>query len=272
MSGIHVLCLNRMVIKNRRFTYIIMAANIIGTVTIFSALAVFLVVGILNRYRTRSELKTYNIYTSIVSNMIENILKKQHDHRNNIAALAESCDNDDMQKLSDRLEDITRHSVSDTAAYSFLHMENQLLVGLLYCKYQDALYQNKDMQVQINMYNYKSRARDLEIVDMAGVLIDNALEATSDSEKIYITIGKRLSEQTDHRFYLQIENPGPMVSEDVLKKMFSPYVTSKEDKSGHGLGLNILKNTVKKYEGMLTVTNTYPEGTETPYMCISILI
>jgi nitrogen fixation/metabolism regulation signal transduction histidine kinase len=57
---------------------------------------------------------------------------------------------------------------------------------------------------------------------------------------------------------LSIEDNGPGFSEDILKKAFEPYVTTKSH--GTGLGLAIVKKIIEEHEGIIVVENIKSGG------------
>ncbi|NWH05489.1 two-component system sensor histidine kinase NtrB [Desulfobacter latus] len=52
---------------------------------------------------------------------------------------------------------------------------------------------------------------------------------------------------------------GPGIDEDLLKKIWTPFFTTKE--MGTGLGLGIIKNIIQAHQGEITITNAQPCGT-----------
>ncbi|EIM64449.1 two-component system sensor histidine kinase NtrB [Desulfobacter postgatei] len=52
---------------------------------------------------------------------------------------------------------------------------------------------------------------------------------------------------------------GPGIDEDVLKKIWTPFFTTKE--MGTGLGLGIIKNIIQAHHGEISITNAQPSGT-----------
>jgi len=52
---------------------------------------------------------------------------------------------------------------------------------------------------------------------------------------------------------------GEGIKEDILKKIWTPFFTSKD--SGTGLGLGIVKNIIKAHNGTITISNANPNGT-----------
>jgi len=52
---------------------------------------------------------------------------------------------------------------------------------------------------------------------------------------------------------------GEGIKEDILKKIWTPFFTSKD--SGTGLGLGIVKNIIEAHNGTITISNAKPDGT-----------
>ena len=87
-------------------------------------------------------------------------------------------------------------------------------------------------------------------------LIQNAQDAmVSNTKKPSIKINT-----TKYKNYLvlSIEDNGPGFSEDILKKAFEPYVTTKSH--GTGLGLAIVKKIIEEHEGIIVVENIKSGG------------
>jgi len=91
-------------------------------------------------------------------------------------------------------------------------------------------------------------------------LIKNALEAvtgniTSDSQ---IRVSTRVGDEDGQTFVeLAVCDCGPGFSEEMLDKLFEPYVTTKI--KGTGLGLAIVKKIVEEHGGIIQAENA-PEG------------
>ena len=86
-------------------------------------------------------------------------------------------------------------------------------------------------------------------------LAQNALDALSNMPAPKIVMETRV--QDDHvRF--SVEDNGTGVREDVLARIFEPYVTTKP--KGTGLGMAIAKKIVEEHQGSVTVVNVKPHG------------
>ncbi|CAM8313382.1 NtrY Signal transduction histidine kinase involved in nitrogen fixation and metabolism regulation [Candidatus Methylopumilus planktonicus] len=87
-------------------------------------------------------------------------------------------------------------------------------------------------------------------------LIQNAEDAmVSNTKKPSIKIN---TNKYKNYLVLSIEDNGPGFSEDILKKAFEPYVTTKSH--GTGLGLAIVKKIIEEHEGIIVVENIKSGG------------
>ena len=86
-------------------------------------------------------------------------------------------------------------------------------------------------------------------------LVQNALDACAGSVDPCVTITTRVE---DNRVHLIVDDNGSGVREDVMSRIFEPYITTKP--KGTGLGLAIVKKIVDEHRGRIIVSNTKPHG------------
>lgn len=90
-------------------------------------------------------------------------------------------------------------------------------------------------------------------------LFRNGLDALQDTPEPLI--GVRLYEEGD-RAVIHVWDNGPGIAEEVGKKIFEPFVTTKKEGIGVGLGLSISFKIVKDMRGDFRVANRDPRGAE----------
>ena len=92
-------------------------------------------------------------------------------------------------------------------------------------------------------------------------LISNALKFSRNSTEIFIEV---LS--VDNTVYISVQDQGPGISEDELKKLFKKFgrLSSRptSGESSIGLGLSIVKSLAEKLNGEITVRSVVGKGTE----------
>ena len=215
--------------------------------------------------KQKAIIDNYNKYLPIVDELIEQVRGRQHSYDNNIqslSALAMTC-NDYESLRSELLKNIDVMSHSDLPIF-LLKFNLKLLSGLLFQKYSVAAKQGIHMDFTIKNYNIQSAVPEYIIVEAVGILMDNAIEASSENDTIYITI-----DCTQNKFHFHIMNVGPTFTSEFYKNIFTRgYTTKSSTGRNHGLGLNHLLEMSKKYNGRLGVGNEQRRGTE--YLFFSI--
>lgn len=89
---------------------------------------------------------------------------------------------------------------------------------------------------------------DIEIEQVLINLINNAVDATEDSEDKWINIklGKTSSE-----YIIEISDSGAGIPLSVQSKMFDPFFTTKPIGKGTGLGLSIVRDILHNHGGSI---------------------
>ncbi len=65
----------------------------------------------------------------------------------------------------------------------------------------------------------------------------------------------------DASVFVSIQDTGPGIPSDDLKKIFNPFYTTKPPDKGTGLGLYLSQDIVKRHQGVLSVSSAFGEGT-----------
>lgn len=87
-----------------------------------------------------------------------------------------------------------------------------------------------------------------------GELIYRAIENVARNAVKYSPAGSRIAISATHeadsdRLVLAIRNPGPVVSQDDVEKIFHPFTRLQESESGYGLGLAITRRAMEAHGG-----------------------
>lgn len=209
------------------------------------------------RYRLqkqKQQLEAYNNYMPIIDQLITQVRINQHEHDNNIQTIsALPYTYNSYDDLSTALDNFSCHLLEKNAMVPFLKINLKLLAALLYNKQAYAESQSKTLHITIESYHLITKVPEYELVDILGILINNALEAINPGEGAYIGINSN-----HNRICLTTKNKGPAVTPELTEKFFTKgYTTKNFDAESHGLGLFQLKKLVDHYGGEVTLSNEF---------------
>jgi signal transduction histidine kinase len=115
----------------------------------------------------------------------------------------------------------------------------------------------QDVAIQVRLGEEAALVRgDLEQLVQAGLAVAlnglDALEGGGTGGVLQLAV--ETAARGRHRFHvLRIDNDGPPIPEDMLERIFDPFVTSREQ--GSGLGLSIAARIVDAHEGWISAAN-----------------
>ncbi len=90
-------------------------------------------------------------------------------------------------------------------------------------------------------------------------LINNAGQATHDDASGLITV--RTGMRDTNHVYIDVEDNGHGIPQDILPKIFDPFFTTKDVGEGTGLGLSIVYKIVEQHGGRISVASKVGVGT-----------
>ncbi|MEA3314846.1 MAG: HAMP domain-containing sensor histidine kinase, partial [Campylobacterota bacterium] len=146
-------------------------------------------------------------------------------------------------------------SIEDTLKLVNSIYEKEKIV--IYTEYEENLltlgYPNEINQVIINILN---NARDI------------ILEKNSDVKTVLIKTYK----ESDNLLSITITDCAGGVPEDIIDKVFDPYITTKSEDKGTGIGLDMSKTIVEKVDGSISVENIITKIEDKEYLGASFKI
>lgn len=224
---------------------------------------------IVDAERKRTQLEMNELYYDAYDELILLIRERQHDmksHINAILGMIYTIDNyDDLVESQKKYCDDVIGKNKETKL--LLSIGNPLVAGFLFRKYQDA--QKFDIEIECKVASKENNffVPEYELIEMLGILIDNAIEALSirtvHGKKIYVEI-----KDTNENLQILVANISQYYGPDEICKFFQKDYSSKG--KGHGIGLHKLKKVVKEKDGDIMVTNEKID--ENNYLQFSIIL
>jgi nitrogen fixation/metabolism regulation signal transduction histidine kinase len=99
------------------------------------------------------------------------------------------------------------------------------------------------------------KAREPELLRVFNNLVKNAVQAVGDGEgRVEVVLFEE-----NNQYIVQVKDSGKGISEELKKKIFLPYFTTKS--GGTGIGLAIVKNIITELGGSITFDSETGKGT-----------
>ena len=92
-------------------------------------------------------------------------------------------------------------------------------------------------------------------------LIVNAAQAIEPGDRAQNTITVRARSMDKDRICIEVQDTGPGISPQMLRRIFDPFVTTKPAGRGTGLGLSICRRIVHSLEGTIEIQSHPGQGT-----------
>lgn len=174
-------------------------------------------------------------------NLVKEMRKIRHELKNNYFHMSILLKEEKYQELS---EFVSKLYVEKLETAVEIKTGNRYANMILNQKVNDARNQNIPVQVKANLTEELPIQKE-ELCAIMFNLIDNALEASKKIDNPNVTIEATMIQSF---FQLTIKNK---VASPVLET--NPELrTEKNEKSNHGIGLTIVREIVKKYDGMIS--------------------
>lgn len=271
-----ILTVNSSVIATIIAKYIKSSDNIYY-INIFYILIAFLIIVIINILLVSSrdkidaqqkELDAYNAYMPIIDQLILEVRERQHNHDNHIQSirmLPTVCSGYD--EICTALSDCTSQMIAENQSSSLLKLNLKLVAGFLFSKINYAKSCNKTLEIHINNFQLITCVPEYVLIDLIGILVDNAIEAAPEEDTIYLHLNS-----IDSKIIIKTSNPGPTVTPQFIDTISQTEYSTKHVTDGkpHGLGLPTLIKIIKKYNGELTIENEINKTTT--YICFQLVI
>ena len=199
------------------------------------------------------ELKGYELYNGAYEEIVEVIRMRQHEfenHLNAILCMGSTIHNYD--ELVDAQKEYCKEMVQENKLNKIVKPRVEpVITGFLYTKISQAESFGIEVQCEVHAIDTKQIIKTHDLIEVIGILIDNAIDAIKeyDGQKIII----RLAKEEAAGFVVEIANTSRVFQHSELEK-FCEYGYSSKG-SGRGLGLARLKMIADKNAAELSIEN-----------------
>lgn len=233
-------------------------------------------------HEIKNPLNFVNNFSEVSGELIEEVREVLGEVREKVPEDARDEIEGILGDLTSNLEKINRHGKrADGIVRSMLdHSRAQsgerraVDLNALFKQYADLAYhamRAKDQRFNVTWEeDLDSGVGEVEVVpqDLSRVflnLITNACHATFERAKAdsqYQPCIRLSSKRQDDRAEFRIRDNGPGIAQDMIKKIFEPFVTTKPTGEGTGLGLSLSQDIVSQHGGLMGVESVPGDFTE----------
>lgn len=197
----------------------------------------------------KERLDAYDIYLPVISDMVDELRKNQHDYHNHIQTIRmmKASEAYTEEEMDGYIEEIKEQGVWT----KLLKMENRILAAFLYSKIGESRKKGVDIQLNLEHYEMSTSLTDYELVEIYGVIIDNAIEATARVlEEEGPKVVKIKITGTEYKNRLEVRNPSTYISTKEIQSFFRRGYSTKE--GSQGIGLYKVKQAIEKEKGKIS--------------------
>ncbi len=198
------------------------------------------------------EMELQKAYEGSYQDLVQSVRMRQHEFDNHLVALCGVYKTADTVEELIRRQSLYRGELEKHNQYNrLLSLQSPVLAGFLYSKFDRA----QEMGCRIS-YSVKTAGEDTlripeyHVIELLGILIDNAVEALEHQEdgQIYVELA-----ETGRAIRIIVRNTSEYVPQGDIVKFTKNGYSSKG--TGRGLGLASLALIVNQYDGELKVCN-----------------
>ncbi|MCM1386132.1 MAG: GHKL domain-containing protein [Bacillus sp. (in: Bacteria)] len=200
------------------------------------------------------------LYYDAYDQLIMLVRERQHDMKNHIGAiLGMVYATDNYEELAEKQKEYCHYVMEQNEKTKLvLSTGNPLISGFLYSKIQEAESKGIKMEYHIGVMKIERVLPEYELIEMMGILTDNAIEALSktdeEQKEAFKEIRILLKElEEENCVELTVANTSKHYDDDMTQHFFESGYSSKG--KGRGIGLSKLKRLVKEKKGDIIVSN-----------------
>lgn len=197
-------------------------------------------------------IETYNKYSPIIKNLIEEVRRKQHDfknHLNTIYGIAQvAADYEVRDDISQYIRSLN-YELKDLDL--LIQINNKVLSGIIYNKVCFAREHGINFEFDVKSNLSDSTLEDYKLSEVLNNLLDNAFEAAcaSEDKKVVLTI-----EENEKHHVIEVKNCGVFIKPEHISRIFDKGFSTKAAR-GRGYGLYNVKKIIESVKGQIQLLN-----------------
>ncbi|WP_181907310.1 sensor histidine kinase [Cohnella lupini] len=202
---------------------------------------------------------TQEVYVEEINDMFTSIRGQRHDFLNHVQVIHTMVQMNRTEQLKSYVSELVKETrdVSD-----IVHHSSPALAAFVQAKLTVSLGKSISFTYELpDRWNaQETTVKVIDVVKILGNLVDNAFDETSNLPLGQRQVHASISINKEDRIELQVSNKGRTIDSAERERIFAPGYSTKGE--GHsGLGLAIVQERVKHYNGDLSLQSDDANGT-----------
>lgn len=201
--------------------------------------------------KNEQELKIYKLYIKPMEELTKDIRARQHEfdnHMNAILNMHVTIDNYDELVKAQSAYGRGIYDDRSRCNSSLLRISDKILAGFLYSKIIGAP-EYAEIDIQVLSQEIVTSVSEHSLVEIIGVLVDNAFEAaTPERSKVEMILDSK-----DDKLIFAIKNQVENLTMGEIAHFFEKGFTTKKNREGRGFGLYQANRIALSHNGEITV-------------------
>ncbi|KMY41498.1 sensor histidine kinase [Peribacillus loiseleuriae] len=243
--------------SRNRNEFIIDPAFIAFVVLIVLAMLVFLFYEQKRTQVMENRMKAIEKYIPIIDELVVEVRSRQHEFSNKLLAISSILQaNENMENAREQVSKYVENVQLTSGQHELLNMDHKVIAGFLYTKMKRAEQLNMKLKFERSVSVSAFPCEDYDLIEVLGILIDNAIEACFGGDTILIRMV-----QLNDRYELTVSNPAEYMTNEQFMQLFKlGYSTKSIHSDNRGFGLYNVQQIAKQYGGKIIARNDQKNG------------
>ena len=209
--------------------------------------------------RRNMELEMQKLCNDSFAELIRQIRMRQHDFKNHLnAIMSMQYTASSLEELREKQEEYRKHLEEENKFGDLLSMNgNPTMIGFLYSKFSEADKKGIRVLYRVEIGELQSETGLYRLIEVVGILFDNALEALEHTDRMEKEVHFMLTE-SEEQIFVHVSNVSRRYRQDEMEQFFQKGYSTKGN--GRGIGLEKVKTIMEKSDGKIVVENRSIDG------------
>ncbi|MHB8064227.1 MAG: sensor histidine kinase [Ruminiclostridium sp.] len=204
------------------------------------------------RIQERKRIDMLEQYIPVIEELITQVRARQHEYNNRLLAISAAVGTaENLEQAKEQVNQLIQGVQMSEIDREILSCDSKIIGGMLYSKIKQAEAKKIAVRTELNAQFKKSPVQEADWIEIIGILMDNAIEASDPLDTILIR-----ADMSNGHLSVLVSNPHEAFTNIQFVQMFRRGVTTKENLSyANGHGLANIRKIVERYHGKIIVRN-----------------